>query len=51
MEKNTKSSWKQDETFYTEEKAQHCRIILVAAQLKNEEEERHICKAGKTVLV
>lgn len=51
MEKTMKSFWKQDETFYTEEKTQHCRIILVTPQLQNAEEERHSCKAGKAVLV
>lgn len=49
MERNTKSLWTQDEILYSEDKDQHCRIILVAAQLKNAEEERHICKAGKAV--
>lgn len=36
---------------YTEEKAKHFRIILVAAQPKNAEVERYLCKAGKTELV
>lgn len=39
----------QDEILYSEDKDQHCRIILVAAQFKNAEEKRHIYKGGKSV--